>query len=58
MTKEDLSLSKYAVIRSLLDGSVPFNDVMRTYDIHTCECELGPEILPWFTDAGRATTIS
>ena len=45
MTKEELSLPKYAVIRSLLDGSVPFYEIMRTYDIHTCECELGPEIL-------------
>ena len=46
MTKEELqSLPKYAVIRSLLDGSVPFDEVMRTYNIHTCECELSPEIL-------------
>lgn len=46
MTKEELqSLPKYAVIRSLLDGSIPFDEAMRTYNIHTAEHELPPEIL-------------
>ncbi len=46
MKKEELqSLPKYAVIRSLLDSTLSFTEVMRTYDTHTCECDLGPEIL-------------
>ena len=46
MTNEELrSLPKYAVIRSLLDGSIPFDEVMRTYDIHTAEGDPGPEAL-------------
>jgi Zn-dependent peptidase ImmA (M78 family) len=45
MTPEELrSLPKYAVIRALLDGSIPFDEIMRAFDIHLCVQYVGPEM--------------
>jgi hypothetical protein len=46
MTPEELrSLPKYQIIRSLLDGTIPFHDVMRAFDIHTALYNLGEDLL-------------
>ena len=46
MTPEEiLSLPKYQIIRSLLDGMIPFHDAMRAFDIHTSLYNLGEGLL-------------
>ena len=46
MTPDELrSLPKYQIIRALLDGTIPFHDVMRAFAIHTSIQELPPEAL-------------
>lgn len=46
MTPDELrSLPKYQIIRALLDGTIPFHDVMRAFDIHTALYNLGEDLL-------------
>lgn len=42
MTPQDLETDKYAVIRSLFGGRIPFHELMAAFDIRVSVAYLGP----------------
>lgn len=45
MTKDELqTLPKYQLVRGLLDGIIPFDEIMRAFDIFTSQADLPGEI--------------
>lgn len=46
MTREELlTLPKYQLVRGLFDGTVPFHDLLRAFDIHASLSDLGTDVL-------------